>query len=222
MLEGIYESPLARLQALARTPSGDGDSKASKTAATEPVAGARRAAPSDQVTLSPEAQLAAAAQGPTGSAGLQRLAPDALNFDALMQKAETRLGEIMDLLGMDRGTDVTIRSDRAGNFTVESDHPKAAELEEAINTDFEMRNAMIGAETAAIIGRIAAATEKAMQAADANPVMTDRYYAWLQGAAKEAQAMPFHFEMSGGALTGGFTGAQGQALGLADGLRLPA
>lgn len=191
---------------------------------TTPLETARssgRAAPTDQVSLSPEARLALAAQGPSAPKLLENLPDDLLDFDAMMQRAEARLAELMGEIGMAPGSDVTIRSDRAGHFTVESDHPKAAALESAINEDREMRNAMIGAETAAVIGRIAAATERAMQAADANPAMTERYYDWLLGVAKQAKATPFHFEMTGGTLTGGFTGAQGQALGLTDGLRLP-
>ena len=205
-LEGVQPGPVAYMGAMP----------------LETIRSLGRAAPTDQVSLSPEAQAAAAAQGVTAPKSLEGLPEIAMDVDAHMEQAESRLSQLMAQLGMPRDTEVTIRSDRAGRFTVESDHPKAAELEAAINADPDMRNALIGAENAAILSRLAAASAMAMRAADANPDMADRYYDWLRGVAKQTQATPVHFEMAGGSLSGGFTGAQGQILGITEGLTLRA
>jgi len=199
-------------------------------AASQSHAGGR----ADKVSISPAAERAArfgqvvseAAKevGPASSAQVQGKAVPLLiiDFDALMAQAETRLGELMADLAIDSGTDIAITSHNNGTFSVESDHPKAAELEAAINEDQEMRNALIGAHNVAAFTRIATATAQAIAAADANPAMTETYYSWIQGVANEAKTMDFRFTLANGDLSSSFVGPSGQSFAMLEGLRLPA
>lgn len=189
---------------------------------------------SDQVLISAAAERAASFGGvvtdavkatdPLTRTRLQdKTLPDLIvDFDTFVDMAETRLGALMADLGMDPNTNVTITSLGNGRFTVDSDHPKAAALEAAINEDDEMRNALIGGHNTAVISRIAAAAAQAMTAADANPDKASTYYAWLMGIANEARAMDAHFTLENGALSGGLIDGTGRRLALTDGLRLPA
>ncbi len=151
------------------------------------------------------------------------LPPLILNQTANLEKAETHLKELMKALGIPENTKIDIQSDNAGNFAVTGDHPLVTEIEKQINdgTDRELRNALVGAHTGAVLERIGAATEMAMKGADENPRMTDTYYGWILTVAKSAQSMDYSVSLDQGTISGTLVNSSGKAVASYDGLRLP-
>lgn len=198
------------------------------TALTNPTAGlqpqrndaarndsaAARSLPQDDVTVSPAAES-------LSRVSVKELPELVLDLKTLMQQAEQGLERLMKQLGIERSAGLTVRSHNDGTFSVEGEHPKAAALEAAISEDFETRNALIGAHTAATLNRIGEAMSRAMQAADANPAQADNYYARVANVARETSSMDFRFGFGADGFAGAFVASDGRQIAVAEGLTLP-
>ncbi len=124
-----------------------------------------------------------------------------------LANAESRLNELRQELGISATTKIDIHLSSSGQFTVSGNDEKLAQLEQMLNdgTERELRNALIGAHSSAIIQRIAAASQETAAAVAANP--GDAEALWTQMLAKaesiKSQAMDFSF--ANGTLNGVFS-----------------
>lgn len=223
MTEAIGNSgPLGRLLAAVRA-----------TAAQEGQPAPGGATPqSDRATVSPDmiavskAAKAAndaqeAVQSATGiplSAGAEEL----LDLDAARARAEAGLKEMMQGLGIsgDLDFEITVRND--GYVEVTSDHPRAAEIEEAINSDPELRNNLVSVHAISTTLRVATAMSQAMEAARNDEAKAETYFNWVRGIAEQTAGTGHAFSMSGGRLTASLVDAAGNRFGVAENLTLPA
>lgn len=227
MTEAIGNSgPLGRLLAAVRA-----------TAAQEGLPAPGAATPQiDRATASPDmiavsktakaaidAQEAAqeAVQSATGiplSAG----AEDLLDLDAARARAETGLKEMMQGLGIsgDLDFEITVRND--GYVEVTSEHPRADEIEEAINSDPELRNNLVSVHAISTTLRVATAMSQAMEAARNDEANAETYFNWVRGIAEQTAGTGHAFSMSGGSLTASLVDAAGNRFGVAENLTLPA
>lgn len=113
---------------------------------------------------------------------------------------------------------VTIRTDGTGKITVEGSDPNAAQLQDAVNNDFQTRNALIGANNLANIQRIGQAAGMAQRAAASDPSNADGYYGWVRSVANQTLSMDMIFAMEDGRLSGKFETFDGRTIGITEGL----
>jgi hypothetical protein len=171
----------------------------------------------DQVTLSPGAKLLSDTSAITLDQGL------------LMSRADAAMKLVLEEMGIPEGTPFEIEVDPYGRLVVEGDHEKAQELEDALNNPQSLQspigqlaNNLKGAANAAIIQRIAKASQMAGEAAEQNPSRADYFFDWMLGAAKDAQNLNYRASFGGGnPARGSLMSAQGIALGNNDDLKLP-
>ncbi|MEH6405068.1 MAG: hypothetical protein V7750_16950 [Sneathiella sp.] len=141
-----------------------------------------------------------------------------------MDKAETRLKELMAELGMPENTEVKITTNSDGSFEVEGDHALTAVIEEKLNdgTERVLSNALKAAHTGTVIQRIAAAVEMASNAAAKDPMNSDAYYNWVRDTVNpSATSMAFEVNFANGTLSGSLLNSEGQKVAVSDGLTLP-
>lgn len=134
--------------------------------------------------------------GQAMSKGLETLPQHFLDPAWHQANAEKDLPALLKQLGITASTKLDIQSNNDGTFVVTSDNAKAAaEVERMLNdgTALDLRNDLIGLESALKINQIGAAVSKAMQQADANPAMTDAIYARLPAIAAQITAQDFSF-----------------------------
>jgi hypothetical protein len=150
-----------------------------------------------------------------------------------LKKANEALKQAMVEMGIPENTPIEIEVSSSGRVTVDMDHEKAGELEKALNPEpgegkpgtavSELRNSMVGASVASVIGRVAAAASMAQEAADKNPANLEQYYAWAKTKADEAKSMSYRASFNEGAEPAGtLVGIAGDAIGIREGLHLPA
>lgn len=179
----------------------------------------------DRVSLSAEGRAmqqavsAAVNQGAASSAPtngeLPALPAWFANYGELTHRAELGLKEALRQLAIPPGTKLSIRSEMDGTLTVQGAGSRNAELEALVNNNQDLRNALVGAENAAYLSRIGAATEKAYGAIDANPAKADYYNQWLISVTQRIMHMGFEFSFAEGALTGAFL-SDGRKIGLTE------
>jgi hypothetical protein len=174
---------------------------------------------SDEPTPSVSAGDAGMPSAGTGS--LDRLPPDLLNHDIQRAKAADGLRRAMRDLGIPPDTKVEITFTPDGRIHVAADTPQAAELEDAVNTDRELRNALAATNMSAQLQRLAAVSVKAQAAATANPAQADAINAWLVATAQSMAATPSMLTFDGGTVEARFIGSDGRRLGIHDALPEP-
>ncbi|MBU1176281.1 MAG: hypothetical protein KKH72_12825 [Alphaproteobacteria bacterium] len=137
---------------------------------------------------------------------LTNLPPLILDPAVHMRNAETRLTELMSELGIPPGTEINIDLSSAGQFTVEGDHDKLAELEQKLNdgSEMDLRNSLIGAHSGSMIQRIATAARETQLLVEANPKTAKLLWNQLLATADRIKSQSMDFAFSGGALTGTF------------------
>ena len=140
-----------------------------------------------------------------------------LTFDPKvhMANAETRLKELMSELGIPPNTDVDIHMSNSGQFTVEGDHKKLAELEKMLNdgSELELRNSLTAAHNASTIQRIAAASQRTQQQVQANPGNTEALWNQMLAEADRIKNQSADFRFSSGTLSG--ASSDGTAIAIA-------
>jgi|GEM_PF-2496705 len=155
---------------------------------------------------------------------LESLGPISLDPAIHLQKAETRLKELMAELGMPENSEIKITTNSDGSLVVEGDHALTAVIEERLNdgTERELSNALISAHTGTVIQRIAAAVEMASAAAEKDPQNADTYYNWVRDTVNpSATSMGFEVNFTNGTISGSLLNSQGQKVAVNDGLTLP-
>jgi hypothetical protein len=152
---------------------------------------------------------------------LERLPPDAFNYDAQRAKAADGLRRTMRDLGIPPGTKVEITFTPEGRIHVAADTPRAAELEDAVNADRELRNAIAGTNMSAELQRLAAISVKAQAAIAADPAHADAINTWLVATAQSQASMPSVLTFDGGTVEAWFIGGDGRRLGIHDALPEP-
>ena len=172
----------------------------------------------DEVSLSPGGKLLSEVGGIT------------LDQGVLMSRADAAMKLVLEEMGIPEGTPFEIEVNPYGRFSVEGDHEKTKELEDALNNPQSLQspigqlaNNMKGAANAATIQRIAKASQMAGEAAEKNPSRADYFFDWMLGAAKDAQNLSYRASFGGGEpASGSLMSALGVALGNNDDLELPA
>ncbi len=184
--------------------------------------GGRASGTLDMITLSKAARAAAdileQARAATAGKTLSLDFSELTDLDSLLAKAESGIQDMLQNLGISGDTEFTIRVRADGSVQVISDHPRAAEIEEAINGDPDLRNAVVGVHVVSTVQRIGAAMSQAMEAARADEANAGAYFNWVRGIIDQTKAAGHVFSMQGGSLTAGFVDAAGNRFGASDGL----
>lgn len=152
---------------------------------------------------------------------VDRLPPDALNYDVQRARAADGLRRTMRDLGIPEDTKVEITFTDDGRIHVAADTPRAAELEDAVNTDRELRNALAGTNMDAQLQRLVAISVKAQAAIAADPAHADAINAWLVATAQSQASMPSMLTFDGGTVDAWFIGGDGRRIGVRDALPEP-
>ena len=149
------------------------------------------------------------------AASLATLPEFSLDPRVHMARAETQLNELMAKLGIPPTTEVNIHLSNSGQFTVEGDHKKLAELEKMLNdgSEMELRNSLVGAHTSSIIQRIAAASQATQKQVAANPQSAEMLWNQMLAEADRIKNQSADFRFSSGALSG--ASADGTAIAIA-------
>ena len=149
------------------------------------------------------------------AASLATLPEFSLDPSVHMARAETQLNELMTKLGIPPTTEVNIHMSNSGQFTVEGDHKKLAELEKMLNdgSELELRNSLVGAHTSSIIQRIAAASQATQKQVAANPQSTEMLWNQMLAEADRIKNQSADFRFSSGSLSG--ASADGTAIAIA-------
>lgn len=226
MTEAIGNSgTLDRLLAAVRATAAQEGQSAPGAATPQSV---RATASSDMIAVSKAAKAAIDAQAAqetvqsaTGiplTAGAEEL----LDLDAARARAEAGLKEMMQGLGIvgDLDFEISVRQD--GYVEVTSDHPRAAEIEEAINSDPELRNNLVSVHAISTTLRVASAMSQAMEAARNDEAKAESYFNWVRGIAEQTQGAGHAFSMNGGSLSTSLVDTAGNRFGVTDNLTLPA
>jgi len=124
-----------------------------------------------------------------------------------MANAQTRLKELMSEMGIPPGTEIDIHLSKSGQFTIEGDNEKLAELQDRLNdgSEMELRNSLVGAQSCTIIQRIAAASQRTQRQVEVNPQNTEALWNAMLAEADRIKALDVDFTFSGGALAGTLT-----------------
>lgn len=179
----------------------------------------------DTITLSKTAQAASAMWTDAASAANPLLSlgtPQQSDLDSLLSQAQSGLQKIMDNLGISSDFQFTLTVQPDGSVKVNSDDPRAAQLQDAINNDPDLRNALVGVHVMSVMQRIAAATGQALDGAQSNENQASDYFQWVRGVIDQTKTADQVFTMSGGKLTTSFVDANGNQYGVTDGLTLGA
>jgi hypothetical protein len=156
-----------------------------------------------------------------GTGSLDRLPPDLLNHDIQRAKAADGLRRTMRDLGLPPDTKVEITFTSDGRIHVAADTPRAAELEDAVNADRELRNALAATNMSASLQRLAAISVKAQAAMAADPTHADAINTWLVATAQSQASMPSTLTFNGWTVDAWFIGSDGRRLGISDALPEP-
>ena len=148
-----------------------------------------------------------------------KAAPETLHWQYV--KAPDGLRRTMRDLGIppDTKAEITFTSD--GRIHVAADTPRAAELEDAVNADKELRNAIAGTNMSAELQRLASISVKAQAAIAADPAHADAINAWLVATAQSQASMPSMLTFDDGTVDAWFIGSDGRRLGIRDALPEP-
>ena len=124
-----------------------------------------------------------------------------------MQNAETRLNELMQEMGIPPGTKIDIHLSSSGQFTVEGDHEKLAELQDMLNdgSEMDLRNSLVGAHNASIIQRIAGASQRTQQKVEANPQSAEFLWNQMLAEADRIKNQSMDFSYGSGQISGAFS-----------------
>ena len=171
-------------------------STSNRTASAAESQTASDAPADDRVDLSPGGKL------------LSSLPPVFLDPKYHMANAENRLNELMTEMGISPDTDIDIHVSNSGQFTVNGDDEKLAELEKRLNdgSEMELRNSLIGAHTASIIHETAMATERTSKQAEANPQAAQTLWNQLIAESERISGQSANFSFSSGTLSGALSG----------------
>ena len=195
------------------------------SAASMPQSG-RASGTLDMITLTKSARAAAALMADARAATAGKtlsLNPKGLNeLDAMMAEAQSGIQDMLQALGIVGDTALTISVRPDGSVSVNSDHPRAAEIEAAINGDPGLRNALVGVHVMASTRRIADAMGQAMAAARADEGNAGAYFNWVRGIIAQTNGADQVFTMTGGSLSTSFVDTAGNRFGISDGLTLTA
>ena len=179
----------------------------------------------DTITLSKAAQAASAmwsaAASVTGGA-LPAGLGQAGNLDSLMSQAQSDLQQIMDKLGISGDFQFTLTVQPDGSVKVNSDDPRAAELQDAINNDPDLRNALVAVHVMSVMQRIAAAAGQALDGARSNEDQAGDYFQSVRDIIDQTKTADQVFTMRDGKLTTAFVDADGNQYGITDGLAISA
>jgi hypothetical protein len=156
-----------------------------------------------------------------GIGSLDRLPPDAFNYDVQRAKAADGLRRTMRDLGIPPNTKVEFTFTNDGRIHVAADTPRAAELEDAVNADKELRNAIGATNMNAQLQRLAGISVKAQAAIAADPAHADAINAWLVATAQSQALLPSVLTFDGGTVDAWFIGGDGRRLGIRDALPEP-
>ena len=121
-----------------------------------------------------------------------------------MANAQTRLKELMSEMGIPPNTKIDIHLSNSGQFTIEGDNEKLAELQDRLNdgSEMELRNSLVGAQSSTIIQQIAAASQRTQHQVEANPQNTEALWNAMLADAERIKALDVDFAFSGGTLAG--------------------
>lgn len=176
--------------------------------------GPREQDPAVQITLSPEAVQAARRIDPPVSVSPP---PDPV---LQLRQAEGQLRQVLAELGIPVSTSVKIRTAADGEFAVESEDVKAAELEARLNdgTALELRNALARAQQAsqrnAQLDQEGFAQRLARATGAPNAGLDNNYYPWAHSPGRTLAALDFLFTFDQSKLSGQSLAPNGQALGI--------
>ena len=177
--------------------------------------GGKEQTPAVQITLSPEAVQAARRIAPPASVSPP---PDPV---LQLRQAEGQLRQVLAELGIPASTSVKIRAAAVdGDFAVESEDVKAAELEARLNdgTALELRNALARAQQAsqrnAQLDQEGFAQRLARATGAPNAGLDNNYYPWAHSPGRTLAALDFLFTFDQSKLSGQSLAPNGQALGI--------
>lgn len=193
-----------------------------RSAAGGPAAAGKASGTLDMITLSKAARAAAdileEARAATAGKALSLDPGELLDLDAMLARAESGLKDMLQGLGITGDTEITIHVRADGSVEVKGDHPRAAEIEAAINGDPELRNALVGVHVISSAERIGVAMSRAMEAARNDEANAGAYFNWVRGIIDQTRSADHVFSLQGGSLSAGFVDSGGNRFGVGDGV----
>ncbi|MBL4906566.1 MAG: hypothetical protein JKX94_03865 [Sneathiella sp.] len=141
-----------------------------------------------------------------------------------LQKGETRLKDLMEELNIPEETEMDIRRNADGTYSVTGDHPQLSKIEEKLNdgSEADLANSLSKAHSGTGFQHVIDALGMAARGAEENPQMAENYFEWLRSTVQpEANSMDFSISYKDGSLSGSLLDSAGNDVAVGKGWALP-
>lgn len=181
------------------------------------------------ITGTPEAQKLAvdielSENGETVKNLVSELVPVVYDPAIFFQKAETRFKVLMADLNIPESTEMDIRRNTDGTYSVSGEHPLLPEMEEKLNDGSEkgLADWLSAAHSGTSMQHVLNGMGMAARGAEENPEMAETYFDWLRSTVQpEANSMDFSMNYKEGSLSGSLLNGSGNEVEIGKGWTLP-